>query len=149
MISRKVARELHTKPNVRNNLGNRGCTRESGFDPMELWVMGPPCGFFCRSSDILHGHDSKACQRVPCQLCRQHVGTKGEGRRELFSCSLKRGGPIGKVLVHRWLPECYQQKQQGLTDTVVHQGVYISRRILLLRSYGSQGRLNNSMERKM
>jgi len=24
MISRKVARELHTKPSVRNNLGNRG-----------------------------------------------------------------------------------------------------------------------------
>ena len=46
MISRKVARELHTKPNVRNNLGNRGCTRESGFDPVELWVMGPPCSFF-------------------------------------------------------------------------------------------------------
>ena len=46
MISRKVARELHTKLSVRNNLGNRGCTRESGFDPVELWVMGPPCGFF-------------------------------------------------------------------------------------------------------
>ena len=46
MISRKVARELHTKPSVRNNLGNRGCTRESGFDHVELWVMGPPCGFF-------------------------------------------------------------------------------------------------------
>ena len=39
-----------------------------------------------------------------------NVGTKGEGRREPFSCSLKRGGPIGKVLVHRWLPECHQQK---------------------------------------
>ena len=21
-----------------------GCTGESGFDPVELWVMGPPCG---------------------------------------------------------------------------------------------------------
>ena len=40
----KVARELHTKPSVRNNFGNRGCTRESGFDPVKLWVMGPPCG---------------------------------------------------------------------------------------------------------
>ena len=35
---------FHTKPSVRNNLGNGGCTRESGFDPVELWVMGPPCG---------------------------------------------------------------------------------------------------------
>ena len=32
-----------------------------------------------------------------------NVGTKGEGRR---------GRPIGKVLVHRWLLECHQQKQQ-------------------------------------
>ena len=23
-----------------------GCIGESGFDPVELWVMGPPCGFF-------------------------------------------------------------------------------------------------------
>ena len=44
MISRKVARELYTRPCARNNLGNRGCTGESGFDPVELWVMGPPCG---------------------------------------------------------------------------------------------------------
>ena len=29
---------------MRNNFGNRGCTGESGFDPVELWVMGPPCG---------------------------------------------------------------------------------------------------------
>ena len=27
-----------------NKFGNRGCTGESGFDPVELWVMGPPCG---------------------------------------------------------------------------------------------------------
>ena len=40
----KVAHELHTKPHARNNFGNRGCTGESGFDPVELWVMGPPCG---------------------------------------------------------------------------------------------------------
>ena len=43
MISRKVARELHTRPSARNNLKNRGCIGESGFDPGELWVMGPPC----------------------------------------------------------------------------------------------------------
>ena len=27
-----------------DNFGNRGCIGESGFDPVELWVMGPPCG---------------------------------------------------------------------------------------------------------
>ena len=41
---RKVARELHTKPSVRINFGRQGCTGESGFDSVELWVMGPPCG---------------------------------------------------------------------------------------------------------
>ena len=25
-------------------LWKQGCTGESSFDPMELWVMGPPCG---------------------------------------------------------------------------------------------------------
>ena len=43
-ISRKVACELHMRPRARNNLGNRGFTEESGFDPVELWVMGLPCG---------------------------------------------------------------------------------------------------------
>ena len=40
----KVAHELLTSPRGRNNFGNRGCTGESGFDPVELGVMGPPCG---------------------------------------------------------------------------------------------------------
>ena len=40
----KVVHELRTKPSVRNNFGRQGCTGESGFDPVELWVMGPPCG---------------------------------------------------------------------------------------------------------
>ena len=49
-----------------------GCTGESGFDPVELWVMGPPCGLKSRKGgDILHSHDNKTCQRVAYQLCRQ------------------------------------------------------------------------------
>ena len=39
-----MAPELHTRPRARNNFGNRGCTGELGFDPVELWVMDPPCG---------------------------------------------------------------------------------------------------------
>ena len=57
---KKVARELHTKPSVRNNFGGQRCTGESGFDPVELWVMGPPCGLKARRRYILHGHVSKA-----------------------------------------------------------------------------------------
>ena len=34
-----------------------------------------------------------------------NVGTRGEGQREPFFCSLRRGGPIRKVLVHRWVPK--------------------------------------------
>ena len=32
------------KPSARDNFGKQGRTGESGFDPVELWVMGPPCG---------------------------------------------------------------------------------------------------------
>ena len=39
----KVARELHTKPSVRNNFGNRVYKRVR-FRSWDLWVMGPPCG---------------------------------------------------------------------------------------------------------
>ena len=52
-----------------NNFGNRGCKGESGFDPVELWVMGPPCGLSRKGGDVLHDHVSKACQRVAYQLC--------------------------------------------------------------------------------
>ena len=44
MISPTVAHESHMRPHTRNKFGNRGCIGESGFDPVELWVMGPPCG---------------------------------------------------------------------------------------------------------
>ena len=50
-----------------NKFGNRGCTAESGFDPVELWVMGPPYGLQSREGAfIMHEHDSKACQRIDC-----------------------------------------------------------------------------------
>ena len=93
-----------------NKFGNRGCTGESGFDPVELWVMGPPCGLKQEGGDILHGHDSKACQRVACQICRQQHRYQGRGTKRTIFLLVERGGPIGKVLVHRWLPECHQQK---------------------------------------
>ena len=113
-----------------------------GYGPT-IWDKGR------RSGDILHGHDNKACQRVAGQLCWLHRWYQGRGTKRTIFLLVERGGPIGKVLIHRWLPECYRQMQQGLTDMVVHQGVYKSRRTLLLRSYGSQGRLNKLMERKM
>ena len=98
-----------TKPSVRNNFGRQGCTWESGFDPVELWVMGPPCAFTARRCYILHGHDSKASQRIACQLCWQQRWYQGWGTKRTIFLLARRGGPIGKVLVHRWLPGCHQQ----------------------------------------
>ena len=39
----KVAHELHTKASEKGYFGIKD-VQESGFDPVELWVMGPPCG---------------------------------------------------------------------------------------------------------
>ena len=88
VISRKVARELHTNPSMRNNLGNRGCTRESGFDPVELWVMGPPCGFFIGAVTSCTVMITRHVREYHVSYVGNNVGTKGEGRREPPSCSL-------------------------------------------------------------
>ena len=62
-----------------------------------------------KGADILHGHDSKAGQRVACQLCWQQRSYQGRGTKRTIFMLVEQGGPIGKVLVHRWLPECHQQ----------------------------------------
>ena len=86
-----------------------GCIGESGFDPVELWVMGPPCGLNVeRAVTSCTVMIARHVREYHVSYVGNNVGTKGEGRREPFSCSLKRGGPIGKVPVHRWLPECHQ-----------------------------------------
>ena len=84
-----MARELHTRSHARNNFGYRGCTGESGFDPVELWVMGPPCGL--KAGRVLTFCTVKVGRHVrgqPISYVGNNVGTKGEGRREPFSCSL-------------------------------------------------------------
>ena len=87
-----------------------GCTGESGFDPVELWVMGPPCGLkvggAVTSCMVMI---AMACQRVACRLCRQQRRYQGRGTKRTIFLLVERGGPLGKVLVHRWLPKCHQQ----------------------------------------
>ena len=71
---------MQTESSARNNLGNRGYRRVRfrscgtvGYGPT-MWVKTRKGG------DILHDHDSKAWQRVACQLYVSNiVGTKGEG----------------------------------------------------------------------
>ena len=88
--------------------------------------------FFYRSSDIFHGHDSKACQRVPCQLCRQQRWHQGRGTKRTTFLLVERGGPIGKVLIHRRLPEVINSRNRVTPDRKVHRGVYLSRGLPLL-----------------
>src|SRR3954463_5581497 len=61
-----------------------------------------------------------------------NISAKGEEQREPFSCSLRRGGPIGKVLVHLWSPKVINNRNR-LYGQVVHRSVYISRELSLLR----------------
>ena len=110
MISRKVAHELRMRPRARNNLENRGVYKRVGFDPVELWVMGPPCGLKARRVlTFCMVMIARQVRGQPVSYVGNNFGTKGEEQREPFSYSLRRGGPIGNVLVHRWLPECHQQ----------------------------------------
>src|ERR1041385_347534 len=48
--------------------------------------------------DILCDHDARFAREQFVNYVGNIISAKGEGRREPFSCSLRRGGPIGKVL---------------------------------------------------
>ena len=101
---------IYIQSQVQRIFWSQGFTRESGFDPVELWVMGPPCGLKeGRRKSFCMVMIARQVRGQPVSYVGNNVGTKGEERGEPFSFSLRRGGPIGKVLVHRWLPECHQQ----------------------------------------
>ena len=63
----------------------RGGAGESGFDPAELWVMGPPCGLKVgrakTSCVIMQARDVRG---YPVSYVGNNSDTKGEGRREPF-----------------------------------------------------------------
>src|SRR3954465_2099982 len=80
---------------------------ESGFGPVELWVMGPP-----RIERVV------TCYAIRTQGLSENCLLAMSATRSVprardaenhFLFSLRRGGPIGKVLVHRWSPESHQQ----------------------------------------
>ena len=81
MITRKVTRELNMKPSMGKNHEKQGCTGESGFDPVELWVMGPPC-------ELKVGRAKTSCVIMQARYVKgwhvdyagNNVSTKGEGR---------------------------------------------------------------------
>ena len=59
--------------------------------------------------DILHGHGSKTCQRVACQICRQQHRYQGRGTKRTIFLLVERGGPIGKLSNRVLLTELYTE----------------------------------------
>ena len=90
------------------------------------------------------GTDSKACQMIDCQLCCQQRQYQGRGTKRTIFLLVEQGGPIGKVLVTGMSTAIITRSYRR----IVHRGVFISRELILLRSYGSQVGLNKPMERK-
>ena len=57
-----------------------GCTGESGFDPVELWVMGPPGGFFLIGAvTSCTGMIARHVREYHVSYVGNNVDTKGEG----------------------------------------------------------------------
>src|SRR3954469_10078562 len=65
-----------------------------------------------------------------------NISAKGEGRREPFSCSLIRGVPIGKVLVHPWSLKVINNRNrlcgQGSTPRCSHEQRIIAAQIIYI-----------------
>ena len=61
-----------------------------------------------KGGDIQCDHDARFLGEQIVSDVGNNIGTKGKGRREPYLCSLKRGRPIGKALVHQWLPKGFQ-----------------------------------------
>src|ERR1043165_4547492 len=76
----------------------------------------------------------RVCQIIACQRCRQQHRYQEQWTKRTISCSLIRGGPIGKVLVPV-VTEMLSTMATRVTDEVVHRGVYISREASLLRYF--------------
>ena len=81
----QVAHELHMKSSSRNNFGNR-VYRRVRFWSCGTVGYGPTMWFKSRENDdILHGYDSKACQRLAGQLCWKDRWYPGRGmKRTIF-----------------------------------------------------------------
>ena len=83
--TRKVARELPTKPRARDNFVNKVYRRVRfrsygtvGYGPTR-WVKS------WKGGDVLRDHVNKACQRIACLLCRQQHRYQGRGtKRTIF-----------------------------------------------------------------
>ena len=86
-----------------------------------------------KGADIQCDHDARFVREQLVSFVGNKVGTKGKGQRKPFACSLRRGGPISKALVHRGVIGMLSSMITGCMDKVVQRSVYISRELSLLR----------------
>ena len=138
---------IHTKPSAKDNFGNKD-VQESQVSV--LWTSGLAWIKNRKGGDILHDHDSKACQMIICRLCRQQRRYQGRGTKRTIFLLVKTRRTNRQSSRPPVVTGMSTTIVTGLYLTrVVHRGVYISRELLLLRSYEFQERLNRPMERKM
>src|SRR3954467_11630388 len=90
-----------------------------------------------KGGQILCDHDARFVSEHFVNYVSNNAGTKGEGRREPFSCSLRRGGPIGKVIVHRGSPKSNQQSRHfvrsSITPKCLHKQGIITTQIIYIK----------------
>ena len=109
VTTRQKTRERHTRSNTRNNFGNR---RVHESQVSVLWNSnqgGSRIGRVVTYYEITMQGLSENSLSV---ISATTLIPRARDNENHFFCSLKRGGPIGKVLVHRWLLKCHQQKKQ-------------------------------------
>ena len=99
---RSQMQEITLATGVHRRVRFRSCGTV-GYGPT-MWVKKNREGVV-----IMHDHDSNAGQRKACQLCQRQHRYQGRGMKRTIFLLVRRGRPIDKVLVHRWLPECHQQ----------------------------------------
>ena len=120
---------MHTRLIKGNNLRNRNVNKSQVWSCGTM-VYGPTLNK--KGVDIQCDQVSRYDGEQLVNYVGNNISAKGEGRRVPFSCSLRQGGPIGKVLVHRWSPKVIKNCNR-LYGQVVHRSVYISKELSLLR----------------
>ena len=113
-----------------------------GYGPT-MWVK------IRKGVDILHCHDSKSCERITGQLCWLHCWYQGRGTKRTIFLLVERGGPIRQssrpaVVTGMSSTKVTGSYWQNCTTRCLHK-----RKILLLRSYRSQERLNQQWKENM
>ena len=119
-------------------LGTRGCRRVR-FRSCGTVVYGHTMWFKSRKdADILHGHGSKAWQRIACQLCWQQRWYQGRGTKRTIFLLVETRWTNRQSSHPSMVTKMSTAIITGSYCQIVHRGVYITNELLLCRSYRSQ-----------